>query len=525
MTRKELEMKVAIKLELRRRLLAQKTTYGIYSSSGVLQYVLQEQDGKYVHVNKEPVVKVPKSLEKFLVTKKRFKIAFGGRSGGKSFTFGDIFLSQAKDYGYKTLCLREYQNSIKDSVQSMLVSAVDRLGYDEFHPIKDEIRYKDKAVFRFKGLARDPDGVKSAFGFNRFWVEEAQNISAKSLEQLTPTMREEGGEIWLAMNPQHSTDPVSIRFLQPFYRKLLQDGVYEDEQHLIVWLNYQDNPWHSSELEKERLFAKEQLSTQQYNHIWLGHYNDEVDNAIIKSEWFDAAIDAHTKLGFKPTGNCVVSHDPSDEGADDKALCITRGVLIKDVLLKSDGDSADGIDWATDIAKRESADCFVWDADGLGVGLKREVERNLSGFKIDTQMFRGSESPCDPNLNYDPPADKGASKGKKNKDVFRNRRAQSYIALRDRFFATYRAVVKGEYIDPDRLISLNPDMKLIDNLRVELCGIPLQPNSAGKLQIMSKPNMKKIGIASPNLADAVMMSQVRIKNDVESVEMNFTSLW
>jgi len=525
MTRQELEMKVAAKLELRKRLLAQKTTYGIYTSAQAPDYVLQEQGGVYVKVDKNPIVKVPKALEKFLVTKKRFKVAFGGRSGGKSFTFGDIFSSQAKDYGHKTLCLREYQNSIKDSVQSMLVSAVDRLGYTGFQPIQDEIRFEDKAVFRFKGLARDPDGVKSAFGFKRFWVEEAQNISAKSLEQLTPTMREEGGEIWLAMNPQHSTDPVSIRFLQPFYRKLLQDGIYEDDQHLIVWLNYKDNPWHNQELERERLFAKEQLSSQQYNHIWLGHYNDEVDNAIIKAEWFDAAIDAHTKLGFKPTGHCVVSHDPSDEGADDKAVCVTRGVMIEDVLLKSDGDSGDGIDWATNIAKDKSADCFIWDADGLGVGLKREVERNLSGSKMDIQMYRGSESPARPNDGYNQPGDSESSIVKTNKDVFRNRRAQSYIALRDRFFATYRAVVKGEYIDPDRLISLNPDIKLMDSLRAELCGIPLQPNPSGKLQIMSKPNMKKLGIPSPNMADAVMMSQVEIKEDLESLEINFSSLW
>lgn len=521
MDRQELELKVAAKLEMRRRLNNSKTVYGIYNDSG-LMYCLQEQNGEYVKVDSTPVVSIPVKLERFLTTPKRFKIAFGGRGAGKSYTFADIFLSQVKDYGKKILCLREYQNSIKDSSQAMLKSAADRLCYDGFNPMQDSIRYKDVDAFRFKGLARDPDGVKSAFGFDVAFVEEAQSISEKSIEMLTPTIRKEKSEIWIAMNPRHSTDPVAQRFLKPFYRQLLTDGFYEDDLHLIVWINYNDNPWHSTELEKERLFAEQTLTRSQYNYIWLGHYNDEADDPLIKRDWFDAAIDAHEKLNIKVGGHRVVAHDPSDVGNDDKALCEINGILVENVLAKADGDACDGADWATLEAKRFNADTFVWDCDGLGVSLKREVERGLSGTNITPDMFKGSNGAENPLSDY---AALGSSKRAKNKDTFKNKRAQYYIRLRDRFFKTYRAVVKGEYHDPDELISIKSDIKLLDALRSEVCAIELEPNGAGKLQILSKEKMRKTGMKSPNLADSLMMTQINRKDDVVDIDLNFDSLW
>ena len=42
--------------------------------------------------------------------------------------------------------------------------------------------------------------------------------------------------------------------------------------------------------------------------------------------------------------------------------------------------------------------------------------------------------------------------------------------------------------------------------RSEICRIPRKPNASGKIQIMSKVEMKtKVKILSPNLADSAMM--------------------
>ena len=68
--------------------------------------------------------------------------------------------------------------------------------------------------------------------FKTFWVEEAQASSENSLKLLTPTMREEGGQIVFTANPGSSEDPFSRRFITPFKDDLDRDGYFEDDLHL-----------------------------------------------------------------------------------------------------------------------------------------------------------------------------------------------------------------------------------------------------------------------------------------------------
>lgn len=79
--------------------------------------------------------------------------------------------------------------------------------------------------------------------------------------------------------------------------------------------------------------------------------------------------------------------------------------------------------------------------------------------------------------------------------------------LADRMYRTYRAVVHGEYHDPDQMISFASSIKDMQRLRSEVCRIPRKRNGNGLFQIMSKDDMKRLlQIDSPNMADAVMMS-------------------
>lgn len=68
------------------------------------------------------------SWAKFLFKPKRYKVALGGRGSGKSYTFADALLIQGYGKKIKVLCGREFQNSIADSVHSLLASRIDALG-------------------------------------------------------------------------------------------------------------------------------------------------------------------------------------------------------------------------------------------------------------------------------------------------------------------------------------------------------------------------------------------------------------
>jgi phage terminase large subunit len=464
-----------------------------------------------------PDMQLPRKLLPFVNQKKRFKIAIGGRGSGKSMSIADICLMDAQTKKIKTACFREFQNSIDDSVHSLLSEEIDRLGLKGFEIQNNKILCGGEDVFKFKGLARNPESVKSMHGFKRFWVEEAQTISAKSLKALTPTLREEDSEIWMSANPQSSADPFSQRFIRPYEKELTKNGYYEDDLHLIVVINHSDNPLFPDVLKKEMEHDKETLSRAEYLHVWEGHFNDEVEGSIISVDWFDAAIDAHKKLGFKGKGAIIAAFDPSDEGGDSKGYAVRHGSVILDVQEMDKGDINEGCDWACDLAHEHKVDSFVWDCDGLGAGLKRQVNSYFQGRKIELVMFKGSESPDKPKTLY--------AEGRKNEDTFRNKRAQRYWELKDRFYNTYRAVVKGDYVDPDKLISLSSSIKDMDQLRSEICRIPKKPNANGLIQIKTKIDMLKMGISSPNMADALMMTQhtPKIVDDEEAI--GFNSYW
>ena len=98
---------------------------------------------------------------------------------------------------------------------------------------------------------------------------------------------------------------------------------------------------------------------------------------------------------------------------------------------------------------------------------------------------------------------------KTNKEVVKNLRAQSYLRLRDRIYRTYMAVEHGKMCDPDLLISFASECQKLAGLRSELCRLPIKPNSQGLFEMYTKKEMReKFKLRSPNLSDAVMMTEI-----------------
>ena len=428
-------------------------------------------------------------------------------NSGKSLGVGDIAAFEMDAKGYDWYCLREFQDSLSDSVHRVFVGAIeDRLQLENWDIQQSTVIAPNGARTTYKGANRNPDAMQSAQGYLRSWFEEAHRASQASLDKLLPTiLRNPGAKCIFTANPQSSGDPFSQRFIVPYLKELEAHGEYEDALHYIVVVNWRDNPWWNEEQEALRAWDYANLPRAKYDWIWEGKFMDTVENAIILPEWFDACVDAHEKLGFKATGRKVLAHDPSDLGHDDKGLCFRHGSVVLDVQARSYGDVADGCDWATSYAIQKGAQDFIWDGDGLGLGLRRQVADNLKGQPIKQTLFRGSEGPNNPDALYQR-IDDNSAQPVKNKDAFKNKRSQYYIALRDRMYRTYRAVVHGEYNDPDEMLSFSSQIDDLQSLRSEICRVPEKKNGNGKIQIMSKEDMAKLEIDSPNKADSVMMS-------------------
>jgi len=470
-------------------------------------------------------LRVVEPISWLLSKPKRIKIAVGGRGSQKSTGVGDIMLMFA-DSGERICCSREFQNSIDDSVHENLKVEIDRLGIDGFTVMNNEIRSHSGGEIFYKGLARNITSLKSLAGVKRLWIEEGESVSGNSLKVLTPSIRssaaanendEEPPEIWITMNWGDSMGAIAEKYLKRAESSLRKTGRYEDDLMMVVQVNWRDNPWFPPELEQERQDDYENLSRAEYDSIWENEYGDTVPGAIIKPEWFDACVDAHKiprlSEALKPRGAVVAAHDPSDTGKDSKGFAVRHGSVILSVQENDEGEIDDGCDWAAGLAVEYGADCFVWDGDGMGAGLKRQVATAFAGTKTTYHMFRGSlsgKAQDNAKQDYMPvPSDiapTGTKKSKTYAQTFKNNRSQYYTALARRCYMTYLCVVKGKYIDPDEMISFDSEgIADLAKLKSEICKIPKKKNPSGLIQIMSKDDMWVLDIPSPNMADSVMM--------------------
>lgn len=442
----------------------------------------------------------------FMQVDKRVKIAVGGRGSGKSLGVAGLLLTKAWS-GATVLCTRQYQNSINDSVYAVLCQEIDRLDWGGWRILRDEILSPNGGRIFFRGLERNITSVKSLGGVNICAIEEGESVSDRSLRVLTPSIRSKAGadgvmpEVWICMNRGSSQDAVAKRYLERAERTLHKEGYYEDEEIIVVQMNYDDNPWFPPELELERKSNKQRMTDAEYRHTWLGEYYDSVPNCIIRPEWFDSCLDAHLdgrfKRLFEPKGAVVAGFDPGG-GDDDSALSVRHGSIIKYCDTLSDRPIDENADWACSQARGFRPELFVYDSDGMGGGLKRHID---DAFKVtDTKVvaFRGGMTD-------------GAKTGVRVGDIkrdYRNNRAYYYSMLADRMFATHRLVTDNILSPIEDLISIDTSgVADVDGLRSELCRLPLVYNANGLVQLMSKPDMmSKHNIPSPNMADSLMMS-------------------
>lgn len=462
-----------------------------------------------------PHLKVNRKLEPILTAKQQIIAIIGGRGSGKSIGVGDILTMKMATESADVYCLREFQDSISDSVHRVFDDSInERLHLEGWDVQANKVIAPNGAYTVYKGASRNPDSIQSAQGFGYSWFEEAHKASQASIDKLLPTiLRNPGAKCIFTANPQSSADPFSQRFIVPYLADLEKNGYYEDDLHMIIVCNWRDNPWWNEEQERLRAWDYENLTRAKYDWIWEGKFNDEVEDSIVKAEWFDAAIDAHKAKNlakvFKPHGAKIAAHDPSDGGQDSKGLAIRHGSIITRVAEMSNGEIDDGCDWATGEALRTGCDWFVWDGDGMGAGLKRQIAEAFDGTKVKYHMFRGSLSgkgQDNADSVYMPQYGDKETKAKTYAETFKNNRAQYYIALSTRFYNTYRCVEKGEYVDPQEMISIDSDgVENMARLRSEICRVPRKNNPNGLDQIMNKAEMKHLGISSPNMADSVMM--------------------
>lgn len=227
-----------------------------------------------------------------LIGPRRYKGCKGGRSGGKSHQWVELAVARmAANPDYAVVCIREVQKSIRFSIKKLVEQKIRKMGVSHLFEIQEQVikRIGGAGVCIFVGMQdHTADSIKGLEDFDLALIDEAQNLSARSLELLRPTLRKQDAELWFAWNPENEDDPVDVMFRE-------NEG---DPRFICVTVNITDNPFVSQDALSEYYAAKalaekqsetDPNATARFLHIWHGHYNTRSDRLILRN-WRTAEL-------------------------------------------------------------------------------------------------------------------------------------------------------------------------------------------------------------------------------------------
>lgn len=179
-----------------------------------------------------------------------------------------------KDAPY--VCIREVQKSLQYSSKRLIESKIKKFKAEHLFIVQDQVirRRGGDGIIIFQGMNdHTADSIKSLEGFKVAMVEEAQNLSARSLKLLRPTLRREDSELWFAWNPDQPTDPVDALFMGE-----------QPPDSICTHVNYDQNPWFPESLRAEMEYDR-RVDPDAYEHVWLGGYNNKKHTQVLHGKW------------------------------------------------------------------------------------------------------------------------------------------------------------------------------------------------------------------------------------------------
>ena len=254
--------------------------------------------------------------------------------------------------GARIVCVREVQRSLKESVKRLIEDKIIALKVEHlFKVLHDRIECPGGGILLFQGMAEHTkESIKSLEGFDVAYVEEAQTLTAGSLEMLRPTIRKPSSELWFSWNPRHASDPVD---------NLLR-GPAPPADARVVRTSYQDNPFFPAVLEEERAYD-EQHKRDRYGHIWLGEYEPMAIGAI----WDRLTLHQNRRAEAPDLERIVVAVDPAvtaEEGSNWHGIVVCgQGADGRGYVLEDGSTRGSPRQWAN----RAIAMFDKWEADSI----------------------------------------------------------------------------------------------------------------------------------------------------------------
>ena len=305
-------------------------------------------------------------------------------------------------------------------------------------------------------------------------VDEAEGVSDIIYEAVEAVMTSAGSRLLLIGNPTTTTgifrrafheersiyhcitisalDSPNVKSGQAIYPGLTTSEWVEERGR--IW--GEDNPLYRSRV--------------------LGQFPDLADNSLIRLSDIEAAAERWQELQLEistgavagpPEGDVVIGVDVARYGSDHSVILRRRGNRVEEIRAYNGQDTMALTGMVVAAIREHQPDQTCVDEVGIGAGVVdrlREQGLGVHGVNV--------------------------ARAARDKKIFGNLRAEGYWRIRELFAA-------GE-------IAIPPDQQLMG----ELAALTYKYDSQGSLLMDSKEDLRKRGVASPDRADALMLTFV-----------------
>lgn len=398
--------------------------------------------------------------------KYRYFILEGGRGGGKSHSIGRWILYLAEKYDLRIVCGRETQNSISESVHSLLSDLI--LSFNlNFEVLDTKITHRESgSTINFRGFRKQGAlNIQGMEGVDIVWIDESQALQKETIDKLIPTIRKDNAKIIFTMNRHVHNDPAYAQFVGR-------------DDCLHIKINFDENPYCTNALKKEASECQKK-SESDYRHIWLGEPLTQSEDAVFGHDELQASKKAVYPL--RPGYDYRIAGFDIARYGDDKCACVVlqqMGALHWETVLVEQWDHKD-LNYTTGrilmLSNEQRANRSIIDEDGIGAGPLDTLNKGRG-----LNNFTGFRNPA---LSY------------KEDRFFGNNRTANAYKLKE-------LILKGHIRITD------------DELLAELETLRYTFDHNQRRILISKEKMKKEGVKSPNLADALIMA-VSLIGDVQ----------
>lgn len=343
--------------------------------------------------------------------------------------------------------------------RDQLELTVDRL-YHKKHP---------RTWFAVARTARkeNPEALQGFHGTEEnplmFIIDEASGVPEEIFAVVRGALTDKKNRVVMCSNPTRVTGF--------FYNTQVGMG----KMWKILRFNAEESPLVSKESCEEyaRDYGKE---SDVYRVRVLGEFPVMDDNTLIPHQWVNQAFEREAVYIRKTVGKKFDSAgvDVARYGENKTAIVLVQNISVVALRMYDRTSTMKTAGMVANLAKNMEHSDIKVDASGVGGGV---IDRLQEQDIFVTEIDNGSSA--------------------HDKTMYANRRSELYWNLRKRFES-------GEISLKPLLYNMSESE--LHSLQKQLTSLKFEYNSAGKIQVWTKEKMRREGIESPDMADALMLA-------------------